>query len=258
MILNSPLILCETSILPLISLLFIPESLHPIFKQSRCKLNHFFHWNLTTVGNPLAVKQNYAVIKSQKDIAHALVNPLQRTRFRRLLCNPVLHSFADIVKTAVAGNTLKKIILSFHVFKKGLHKFSSFLELINPRNNRAVFAGMLCLNLCKHIIHAIIMKIKSIAVDSGSFSNCLYGNFFIRHLADHFFENTLNCFFRANNARVDFLFSHNSPFLGASLTSFGSGYPPFRCRSSLLTLPAASLRWPPSAWLLSLARSQNN
>ena len=45
--------------------LFIPESLHSFFQQRRRKLNHFFQRNLTAVGNPLSVKQNYAVIKSQ-------------------------------------------------------------------------------------------------------------------------------------------------------------------------------------------------
>ena len=208
MILNSPLFLCETSILPLISLLFIPKSLHPFFQQSCRKLNHFFHRNLAAIGDPLAVKQNYTVIKSQKDVAHALLYSFQRTRFRRLLCYPVLHSFADIVKTAVAGHTLEKIILSFHVFKKGPHKFSGFLELINSQNNRAVFAGMLSLNLRKHIVHAIIMEIKSIAVDSSRLCNCLYRNFFIRNLADHLLKNRLNCFLCADNAGVEFFFSH--------------------------------------------------
>ena len=255
MIFNSPLFLCEATTLLFISLLFTPKSLHPLFQQGRCKLNHFFHRNLTAIGDPLAVKQDNTVIKSQKDVAHALINPLKRTGFGCLFGNPVLHSFSDMVKTAVAGDTLEKIILSFHVFKKGADKLSRVLKLVKARYNGTVFAGMFFLNLRKHIIHTVIMKIKSIAVDSGSLGDCLYSNFFVRHLADHLLKNTLNCFLCSDNAWVDFLFSHISPFSGASLTSFGSGYPPFRYRSSLLTSPAASLRWPPSAWLLSLARS---
>ena len=81
-------------------------------------------------------------------------------------------------------------------------------KLVKFRNNCRVFAGMLCLNFCKHIIHAIIMKIKSIAVYFSRLGNCLYRNFFIRHLADHLLKTSLNCFLCADNAGVDFLFSH--------------------------------------------------
>ena len=46
------------------AVLIVRKSPHPIFKQSRRKRNHFFHWNLSPVGNPLAVKQDNAVVES--------------------------------------------------------------------------------------------------------------------------------------------------------------------------------------------------
>ena len=83
---------------------------------------------------------------------------------------------------------------------------------------------------------------------------------FIKEL--HFFFCMKPVFATLHYSKTCFLFLGNCPdsfiymiplFLGASLTTFGSGYPRFRYRSSLLAPPAAPLRWPASPPLLSLA-----
>ena len=102
--------------------------------------------------------------------------------------NFLLHSLADIVKTAVAGNALEKIILGLVVFKKLPHKLAKVFrvgKIFYPLN---VFLAVLRLNLPQNIVSRFVMQIEGVAVDVGSVGDSLYGHFFVRQLADQFLK----------------------------------------------------------------------
>ena len=105
--------------------LHLPKPAHSALQKRRGKRNHLVHRNLAPIGDPLAVKrQNGGHVGADDVLDGGIFFAETRAFFVRVGGNLLLHSLADIVKAAVAGDALEKIVLSLVVLKKVPHKLA--------------------------------------------------------------------------------------------------------------------------------------
>jgi len=88
-------------------LLQLPKSAHPALQKSRGKPYHFFHGNLSAVGDPLAVESQNGGGIGSNDVLNESIFFMKAFAFLvGVSGNFLLHFLADIVKTAVGYEPL--------------------------------------------------------------------------------------------------------------------------------------------------------